>query len=347
MLGFAPARPYLSSFTGNIETAAARIREDHWSQLAISTIFVVGSPRSGTTWLAQVFDSHPTILYRHEPDELSPARPGQEPAVQIADWLRQRGLRAAAKRPHFRKSWRPLPLAVARQTIRAALATMERLIPSNGIVLPDMVSPYRWRFVRAAIKLVNWDVTHVARTLPDTRCILILRHPCGQIASMMAGIAAYQSSRLGTASKVPIDLTAAAACASREGVDAERFAALPYAARLAWNWLAFNEPAVQGVRDLPNARIVIYEDLCRRPEAVARDLFDFAGLDWNVNTAAFLSSSTHNDRPAGYYDVFRETVLVADRWRQSMSSADQEAVRSVVSTSALSACWPDLAAPKA
>jgi hypothetical protein len=347
MLGFAPTRPYLSSFTGGTKAAAARISDDRWSQLADSTILVLGSARSGTTWLAKLFDSHPEILYRHEPDEFTPAGPGLEPAVQIANWLRQRGLRAAAKRPHFRKSWRPVPLAVTRQVIGAAVAAMERLNPASGIVLPDMVSPYRWHLVRAAIKLVNWDATLVARTLPDTRCILLLRHPCGQVASTMAGVAANQFGRQGNASNEPIDLTAAVACATREGVDAEGFAALPYAARLAWNWRAFNEPAVEGLRDLPNARIVIYEDLCRKPEMVARDLFAFAGLDWNVNTAAFLSSSTHDHRPARYYDVFRETVLVADHWRQSMSTTDQDAVRSVVSSSALSACWPDLAAPKA
>ena len=27
-----------------------------------------GMPRSGTTWIAKIFDSHPDTLYRHEPD---------------------------------------------------------------------------------------------------------------------------------------------------------------------------------------------------------------------------------------------------------------------------------------
>lgn len=31
-------------------------------------ILILGSPRSGTTWLAAIFDSHEDILYRHEPD---------------------------------------------------------------------------------------------------------------------------------------------------------------------------------------------------------------------------------------------------------------------------------------
>ena len=74
---------------------------DRWDALAATAILVLGYPRSGTTWLAKIFDSHPDILYRHEPDELSPARPDMAPNVQIRTWLRQRGLRSAAKRPRF------------------------------------------------------------------------------------------------------------------------------------------------------------------------------------------------------------------------------------------------------
>ena len=42
--------------------------------LAATAILIVGAPRSGTTWLAKIFDSHPATLYRHEPDEIVPAR---------------------------------------------------------------------------------------------------------------------------------------------------------------------------------------------------------------------------------------------------------------------------------
>ena len=32
------------------------------------TVLLFGMPRSGTTWLGKIFDSHPDTLYRHEPD---------------------------------------------------------------------------------------------------------------------------------------------------------------------------------------------------------------------------------------------------------------------------------------
>src|SRR5690606_26486931 len=33
-----------------------------------SPILLFGMPRSGTTWIGKIFDSHPDTLYRHEPD---------------------------------------------------------------------------------------------------------------------------------------------------------------------------------------------------------------------------------------------------------------------------------------
>jgi hypothetical protein len=139
---------------------------------------------------------------------------------------------------------------------------------------------------------------------------------------------------------ITMDMMGVMAFAERR-VDAAACAALPTAAQYAWDWCAFDEPVVEALRDLPNAKIVIYEDLCRQPEVVARDLSLFAGLDWHSQTTGFLTTSTHHDRPAGYFDVFRSSGLVADHWRQTMSLADQDAVRTVLSTSSLICCWSD------
>jgi hypothetical protein len=346
MLETVPARTNGFSFERGLVRLGARAPSDRWQLLAESAILILGSPRSGTTWLAKIFDSHPDILYRHEPDELALATPDLGPEDQVSEWLGQRGLRAAAKRPNFPKSWRPAPLNNLRQTLTAIIAASQR-IPALGhatkrIGVPDLVAPSRWGSVRAMVKLVNWDGSRVAQTMPHARCVFILRHPCGQIASVMAGLAGRQFGRTGSPSQAPVDMAAAAAWAKSRDVDAAAFSVLPDAAKFAWRWRAFNEPAIEAMGHLPNARIVIYEDLCRRPEAVARDLFAFAGLDWHERTSEFLGISTHHDKPAGYYDVFRSTGVVADRWRQTMSPQDQEAVRSVLSTSSLARCWPDL-----
>ena len=322
------------------------VLNNRWNRLAASAIVILGSPRSGTSWLAKIFDSHPDVLYRHEPDELAPARPELDSAAQIAAWIRQRGLRAAVKRPNFPKSWRPAALDQARMMLAAVLAVAQRLPVLSGstgrVGVPDLVMPGRRGTVRAAVKLVNWNGNGVARSMPQTRCIFIMRHPCGQVASLLAGRATSKFAASGDLPGLSTEV-AAVERAGRAGIDAAAFRLLPVAAKLAWCWVAFNEPVVCALHELPNARIVIYEELCRRPEALSQELLAFAGLDWHPQTAAFLDSSTRDDRASGYFDVFRATNQVADRWRLTMNRQDQEAVCDVIQMSNLRRCWPDLA----
>src|SRR5215472_7584402 len=41
--------------------------------LASRAVLLLGAPRSGTTWLGKIFDSHPNVLYRNEPDTELPS----------------------------------------------------------------------------------------------------------------------------------------------------------------------------------------------------------------------------------------------------------------------------------
>lgn len=336
------AEPHRGRLLFAINAARPGTSSDRWTQLAATAILILGSPRSGTTWLAKIFDSHPDILYRHEPDEACHANLSLDPATQIAVWLRQRGLRAAAKRPHFAKAWRPPVVAGVRNLLAGGLAGAQLVSGirplAQRIPLPDLVVPGRLDSVRAVVKLVNWDGISAARAIPGVRCVFILRHPCGQIASVMAG----QAEKLFVNWATQDVIASARERAAQSGISPSVFAGLRDAAKLAWIWVAFNEPAVEGLRRTPNARIVRYEDLCRQPERTARALFSFANLPWHLQTARFLEESTRHDLGTGYFGVYRAGAAVADKWRQTMSAEDQNAVRSVVATSALARCWDDI-----
>lgn len=326
-----------------LRSYSAMEQTDWWRHLATSAILILGAPRSGTTWLAKIIDSHPDVLYRHEPDEIADDA-ALPPAEQVSLWLRQRAPRAAAKRPLFPKSWRGKSATAVRTAVLAGLSLAQRLPGTQSLsraaVVPDLLPRRHRNHIRGAVKVVNRDGGDFARALPDLRCMLILRHPCGQIASLLAG---WTGGRFGSDGGAPErELEAGAAYAAAAGIPSGEFEALPLAGRLAWAWRAFNETAVSNLEGKPNGRVVIYEALCHQPAAIAQDLFQFAGLAWHPQTSSFLQASTADDRSSGFYDVFRVTSTVADRWRQTLPVEDQTIIKAIAGRSPLANHWPDL-----
>jgi hypothetical protein len=302
-------------------------------------ILIVGAPRSGTTWLAKIFDSHPDVVYRHEPDEIVP--PGESIQADVARWTRQHDSRTAGKGPFFAKSWQTTPARVIRTSLAYIAAAASRMgLPSWAI--PDLGAVTRAQMVIKSVRL-SIGVGDFARAYPGGRAVLILRHPCGQVASVKRGTTDGRFDLAEPGTDMPFDEVCAIDFASRHGLDEAGFQRLPDAAKYAWSWRAFNETAYGSILGLTNTRVVVYEDLCANPQTEARAILAFAGLPWHRQTATFVARSTGYDGPTGYYAVVQNSTVAANRWRTSMAPEDQDAVRAVVRDSPLIRYWPDLA----
>ncbi|HBK08843.1 MAG TPA: hypothetical protein DDZ81_23805 [Acetobacteraceae bacterium] len=313
-----------------------------------SVILIVGAPRSGTTWLAKIVDSHPDVLYRHEPDETLPSpEPLTAEALQplLHRWIADRGARTVSKRPFFPKSFQSGWARGLRALFAASVSAASRMPAPFAALghasIPDLLSRPA---PRVAIKSVRWAMgaALLARTMPSSRIVFILRHPCGQVASVMRGNRQRRFDLKTEGTDMPFDEAAAVAFAAAHGVDDPTFQALPDAAKYAWSWRAFNEPAYAALAVQPNVHVVLYEALCTEPEEMSRRILKFADLDWNAQTLDFVSRSTLHQGPAGYYAIFRDAVAAAENWRKTMSPNDQAAVRSVAAGSPLARFWPDL-----
>src|SRR5690348_17293271 len=107
------------------------------SEALLSPILVLGAPRSGTTWLAKIIDSHPDVLYRHEPDETLPGPeilPEQELPALLGRWAADRGPRTVTKRPFFPKSFQAGWARGLRTLLAGASSGFSRLpSPFNAI----------------------------------------------------------------------------------------------------------------------------------------------------------------------------------------------------------------------
>jgi hypothetical protein len=320
-------------------------------------LLLLGAPRSGTSWSAKVFDSHPRVLYRHEPDislraEDIPNVPAREdipryiPAARtyLAKLLQVRSIKAVGSRPSFPKEYDKPFMRPLRESMITAFRVLELAGPLRPLVgriaIPDLVDEDRLGDVHLVIKSVSSGARArlFADALPEGRLIFLLRHPGGQVASMLRGI------RLG---KFPADGIQAdlieTKIGRRYGLSVDRLAGLPLLDQLVWNWVLFNEKVMDDLADAPNARIARHNDLVADPIGQFSELFAFAGLSWTPQTEAFIRKSTSAPTGAGYYSVRRNAADTLDAWRSEVTPEERARISDIMRQTAIAARWPDLA----
>jgi hypothetical protein len=312
-------------------------------------ILLFGLPRSGTTWLGKIFDSHPDTVYRHEPDryprlEAIPRCPGAAEVNRykldlqafVANLPRLNSAVVTGKLPLFPKSYYS-PLRHRVLQLGAVAAKFGRsLHPDFPIVgaRADRVRPAPILVWKSIESLGRFGL--IMRSLDNARGVHLIRHPCGQINSVLRG-----EGQAAFSDKTPSSeyygvfealLKTPQATTRRLTLDALR--RLTPEERLAWNWVLVNERAVAGAEGLGRARLIRYEDLCRAPLDSTRQLFQFTGLDWNEQTDNFVRQSTGSDK-AAYYSVFKNPIHSAERWREELSAEAIERITAVVANSHL------------
>lgn len=311
-------------------------------------ILLFGMPRSGTTWLGKVFDSHPCTLYRHEPDSggaldaSMPLMPSvkdadryRDAAARYVDSLRtNRSLRVTGKLPVFPKAYQSPLAAQGRQALLLGAKALSRWVDVGAV--PEFVRAsydgelfLTWKSIESLGRLGVF-----ARALPEARAIHILRHPCGYVASILGGEAAglLPGAVPGSEDYGIFRMLLDTAPAKRRGLTLEHLRSLHPVERLAWRWLLSNEKALDDLDGLPNGYTVLYEDLCRNPLEGYRGLFEFSGLSWDGQTVDFIRDSTSNEKSA-YFSVFKDPERAAAGWKHKLSVEDQARVLAVVSGS--------------
>ena len=306
------------------------------------SVLLVGLPRSGTTWVGKILDSHPDTLYRHEPDRGRalrdvPIHAPPEPTPAYRDRIQgflhglpdSRDPRVCGKLPLFPKRYLPgWRFAVFRSSVYLDKATRGRLPwpvvqpvgGANGA--PVMV----WKSIESTGR-----AGLIARCDTRLRVIHLLRHPCGQIASVLRGEATGQFSDDCPSSQDwhLFAMLCETPQAQRHGLTLERLQSMDAISRLAWRWVLFNEKAMDELNGLDNACTVRYEDICLDPLPEARRMIEFAGMDWEPAMEAFLGSSVSADGDA-YYSVYRDAAREVDRWRERLEAGQIERIRQVV-----------------
>ena len=317
---------------------------------------LIGSPRSGTTWLAKIVDSHPSVLYRHEPDTVS-ARP-DIPFVPEADEVlphvracrdyldvlfQERAGKSAGSQPMFDKDYRSTTSEQTRRLLIYGLKAAERLLPASKRLfhtqIPDLARTGAagpgLMFFKSVSSLCRARMFSLAD--PDLKTVQIIRHPCAYVASTLRG------KQLGLLEDdAYIETLAAMSQAQRHGLSLETLRDMSREQQLAIRWMLQNDKVVEEMEDNDNYHRVIYEELCNDPQGVADKLIGFLGLDMREQVREFIAeSSAGKASEPRYFDVRRDSASAATGWTRELSETQIEQIASVVRPSRVGRLYYD------
>lgn len=304
-------------------------------------IFIFSSPRSGSTWLAKTFASHPSTFYLHEPDivdrgdDLLPfwfadeAAGYEERARQyLLRLTSNRSLRAMGVPPFFRKHYRgefqrKLRIGyiyLGKGIEKAGFNSLARRMTVPDLVRPDFAGPPPTLIVKSVSALGRAEA--FLRSGYPMKPILLLRHPCGYVHSYLQGMRMGMMSRHRGLGKQLLNTRSArllnAWSAVQDGGNVVDI--------LAWEWLLANAEAHAAIAR-SGGIVLHYDELARNPEPKMRTLFSAFGLDWSDSTSHFLKQAASGD--GSYYSLSR-SAGAADRWTSQMQQDDVDRVRAIV-----------------
>jgi len=313
-------------------------------------ILILGAPRSGTSWLGKIFDSHPDVLYRHEPDSALPTDefpflcPPDEVALHlpkarayIERIAAMRDIKSMGVIPAFRKNYHTRLQHSLRESLILLVKMGERIGVPSGVIgkfqIPDFITPEQVGSVTFVLKSVIalGRARLFSQASPDIKTIIILRHPCGHVASIMRGVALGKHP--GT---VHVEALSKTEQARRRNLDVARLGGMDLLEQLAWRWVILNEKAIEETEELRNVRILLYEDLCRSPEKAVRDMFAFTGVPWHPMTEAFIRQSTAHSGSERYFQIYRNSLSAAEKWKTELCGEDIDRIITIAADSHVS-----------
>ncbi len=286
------------------------------------------------------------VLYRHEPDAVLPPVgfpphcpaedvPKYEDAVRnyVALLVGVRQIKASGTRPVFAKPFQSVPAVLTRRALVYGLRAVEAIAPRarwpRQVAIPDCVrgDAPGLKYVLKSLSLLGAGAL-LARALPASRTIVIIRHPCGQLASLKRGFN-VRTMGVGTMFGPYVTETSRA----RElGFSRKDYESLPLLDQWVHGWAFAHAKLLEDVAALANVSIVRYEELCTSPLERAREIVEFAGFPWDAAVSQFVEASTKPARHEGYFSLYREPMVSANKWKEELSAQEIDRYMTIVRT---------------
>lgn len=316
-------------------------------------IIISGLPRSGTTWLGKLFDSHPRVLYRHEPDTVYPlkwlptviseseAHDAAPLRAYVARIPHLRDAKVAASQPVFGKAYfSPLQRLFSEHALRAVKlgSALGGKVQTPRFCMPPAHQDYVlvWKTIESAGRLGFF-----LRALPPLRIIHIVRHPGGTVSSQLRGKRLNKFEGYDQAADFEyFKLWIKGANEAQRAQTLAHIHTMNEVERLAWLNLVRMEKTLRDLEHRAECRIVVYEKLCARPAEILKELFEFCGLNFSAQTQKFLSAST-SKTDERYFGIFKNSMAATHKWKTELDHDARRAVLRMLAQSPLARFWAE------
>jgi len=242
-------------------------------------VYVAGVARSGTSWIAQILNSHPDVCFRFQPlfayefkgrvnEDSSPDEYHQlflDMYKNNSPFLTQADKRITGEYPQFEKYFNPKTLIFKENRYQSMLEPMLRRVP--------------------CLKAVG-----------------IVRHPCAVLNSWRKN-----SKEFPPGSEILRDWRFGN-CKNKGNEDYFGY----------YKWKEVANMYLDLLEKYPDRFMLLrYEDVVYAPERTTSELFRFLGLSYDEDSKRFLRDSTtvHEE---SYYAVYKDKS-VAEKWRSELA----------------------------
>ncbi len=277
-------------------------------QLPERAVFICALECAGAEMFGSLFDSHPQTLYLRGVERMLtlPARPrlakelpasrAQDVQAQTANYylrraLTRRSVTLLSERPLFAKRYlSALSCARLRLLVGCARVAKKLCVPEVTDIILDVTLSGEERVVWSSIN-ATVEIDAVASQLAPHSTFLLINDPCRYVENVLHACSTGSLPGIQFLSEdypLFVKLVADPYLATFAPT-VEQLRALTPIERVGWRWALINSKAICDVQRVPQGMVVRFEDVFRALRSATRTLFAHAALDWNEQTANYVS----------------------------------------------------------
>ena len=307
----------------------------------ISTYLILGYPRSGTTWFANLFNTHPDVVYRHEmigrcyKDFTNELFRKLKYDHQLSDDDYIKALKIilspnveSDRAPFFSKRHLLISNPKFHYLMWISARTALFLKPFYKLLYQPRGNKFSL-VMKETRSTMNMDsFIHAIRAKKN---IILFRHPCGAIASSLNGIKhgkmtpnTFEDRQYWFNENKSRDFVKALS------PNADLIRNLPEHEYLALRWHQQNEDYLEFSKQNMDNIYIHYESFMAKQEQSSKALFEQLSLSYDKSIEEFIQiSSGHSrnkpllkDSSSSFYSVYRSQGFNPNQWQQTLSSQE-------------------------